>query len=77
MRFFGMGGKSVESSSYSESEDDDGEDDDDALKQLRRHLATLTLWVAAIRSAPYFISMWEKHGYNNNYFHYQTFNFKF
>lgn len=58
-----MGGKSGENSSFFESGDDDG-DDDEALKELRRHLAVLALWVAAIRSAPYFISMWEKHGYN-------------
>ena len=53
-----MGGKSGESNSFFDSRDDDG-DDDEALKQLRKHLAILALWVAAIRSAPYFISMWE------------------
>lgn len=65
MKFFGMGGKSGDSSSFFDSGDDDG-DDDDALKQLRKHLAVLALWVAAIRSAPYFISMWEKR--YSNYF---------
>lgn len=67
MKFFGMGsGRSGEGSSFFGSGHDDDDDDDEALQQLRKHLAVLALWVAAIRSAPYFLSMWESHGYNHH-----------
>lgn len=59
MKFFGMGAKGVEGHHFFDGGgcDVDEPEDDEAIRQLRKHLAILALWVAAIRSAPYFISV--------------------
>jgi hypothetical protein len=58
MKFFGMGAKGVEGHHFFDGGGcDDEPEDDEAIKQLRKHMAILALWVAAVRSAPYFLSV--------------------
>ncbi len=47
-------GTFLESSSF------EPDDEDAARRLLRQHFTILALWVAAIRAAPYFFSMWTK-----------------
>jgi hypothetical protein len=60
MKIFGYSSKQPNMGTFMESSSFEPDDEDAARRLLRQHFTILALWVAAIRAAPYFLSMWTK-----------------